>query len=197
MSIKTMRDTLDKLYPGNPGSQKADILYELARDAGKGCIVEVGSSDGYGTVALACGARDGNQQRVYAVDDYAERRGWHNEPYVPETLETWRANITAAGLADSVTLVRKSAAEAVEDWDEPVALLFWDPGVKIDTVLAEFFDWADLITDGGVLAVNDTMRGNLGVDNAIHELVASGAFTLEGVRYGIRLLRREQWQKPG
>lgn len=196
MSIDSMRETLQRLFPKNPGEQKADILYELAQEAAAGCIVEVGSSSGYGTIALACGTRDGKKLPMYAVDDYTERRGWWNEPYVPETLAVWQGNIAAAGVADSVELVQLSAAEAVELWDEPVGLLFWDPGVKIDTVLAEFLDWADTIMDGGVLAINETMAGNLGVDIVVEELLSTGDFVLDGIRYGIRLLRREKWELP-
>ena len=192
MSMQTMREVLQRLYPGNKGMQKADILYQLAQAAEGGCIVEVGSATGFGTCALALGTRDGNQLPVYAVDDFVERRGWHNEPYTPENLTIWTRCIEQAGLVDAVTLIRRSAADAVATWDRPVALLFWDTGVYIDTMLAEFLEWADHIGAGGVLAVNDTLRGDLGVDAVASELIESGAFTLEGIRFGIRVLRRSE-----
>jgi hypothetical protein len=178
------------MYPGNKGMQKADILYELAQAARGGCIVEVGSSTGFGTIALALGTRDGKDLPVYAVDDFTDRRGWHNEPYTPENLTIWTRCIDQAGLTDRVTLVRMTAEDAVYDWTEDVALLFWDPGVKIETVRDDCLDWADWITFGGVLALNDTLKGELGTDAVVAELVDLGIFELEAVRYGIRVLRR-------
>ena len=140
-------------------------------------------------MALALGTADGKRLPVFAVDPFDERRGWTNEPYTSENLTTWTRAVDTAGVAD-VMLIRRTAAEAVELWSEPVALLFWDPGVKIDTVLEEFFAWADQVMVGGLLAVNDTLVGNLGVDSAIGELIETRCFELEGIRYGIRLVRR-------
>lgn len=188
--MQTMRDTLTRLYPGNVGMQKADILYEFAQTARGGCIVEVGSSTGFGTIALALGARDGGRLPVYAVDPYDDRRGWFNEPYSADNLTLWTRAIDEAGVTDNVTLIRDTAAQAVEAWARPVALLFWDPGIKIDAVLAEFLDWADHIAPGGVIAVNETGNGALGVDAAVMQLMQTGAFTLEAIRYNIRIVRR-------
>lgn len=190
MTLQSARSVLLHIFPGNTGMQKADILYELAGAADAGCIVEVGASIGFGTVALALGTADGKHLPVYAVDPFDERRGWTNEPYSEENLTTWTRAIDIAGVTDNVTLIRRTAAEAVEAWHEPVALLFWDPGVKIDSMLAEFFDWADQVIVWGLLAVNDTLAGNLGVDSAVGELIETGCFELEGIRYGIRLVRR-------
>ena len=190
MTLQTARETLLHIFPGNPGMQKGDILYELAQNARDGCIVEVGAFTGFGTVALALGTADGKRLPVYAVDPFDERRGWTNEPYTSENLTTWTRAIDIAGVTDNVTLIRRTAAEAVEAWLRPVSLLFWDPGVKIDTVLAEFFAWADQVMVGGLLAVNDTLVGNLGVDSAVGELIETRCFELEGIRYGIRLVRR-------
>ena len=189
MTLQTARETLLSIFPGNPGMQKGDILYELAQVARDGCIVEVGAFTGFGTVALGLGTADGKRLPVFAVDPFDERRGWTNEPYTSENLTTWTRAVDTAGIAD-VTLIRRTAAEAVELWTEPVGLLFWDPGAKIDTVLAEFLAWADQVMVGGLLAVNDTLVGNLGTDSAISELIETRCFEFEGIRYGIRLVRR-------
>jgi hypothetical protein len=61
--------------PGSTDSDEVSLLYELARQATAGCIVEVGSAKGRSTAALALGAKRGSGAAVYAIEPHEPFQG--------------------------------------------------------------------------------------------------------------------------
>src|SRR5207249_10441007 len=60
---------------GMLSNEECALLYELARAEQDGCIVEIGTFHGKGTIALGLGARDGAQVPVYSVDPFLPYTG--------------------------------------------------------------------------------------------------------------------------
>ena len=109
---------LIKDVPGWLSDEEGEALYELAKDCtGRGVIVEIGSWKGKSTICLGLGSRAGEGVRIFAVDPHADYR--HGE---------FKENVERAGIADLVTPVKGLSQDVVDDFDEPIELLFVDGG---------------------------------------------------------------------
>lgn len=151
-SVQEALVILDEIFPNMPipRRHKCKSLWKLAHEVKSGCIVELGTAEGNGAIALALGA----SVPVFTIDDYANRKGWADEPYGEFYLEKFNRNIKRAGV--DVTLIRESIYEVV--WTKKISLLFWDLGVTgslIDDV-AVWRPWCE------VIAVHDTYDQRLG-----------------------------------
>lgn len=133
--------------------KKYMVLYELAKEARDGCIVELGAWHGGGATALRFGTCAGHNVPVYTVDDHIKRGPF----YGPHDKKRFFECIKTAGV--KVTLISKAVEVACKDWEHPVALLFWDVG---DTGLwRDFYSWKRHIVPGGVFAVHgDRVTGS-------------------------------------
>ena len=137
---------LMKDVPGWLSDEEAEALYELAKECtGKGVIVEIGSWKGKSTICLGLGSRAGNGVRIFSVDPHADYR--HGE---------FKQNIERAGLADLVMPVKGLSQDVVDDFDEPIELLFVDGSHEEDDVRHDFDTWVPKVVDGGTVAFHDT-----------------------------------------
>lgn len=169
-SLTEALDILGKLFP-MPRARwlKCRSLYELAQQAEGGCIVELGAATGTGAIALALGAN----VPVYAVDDYQFRQGWANEWYGPDNAVLFAENVKSANAV--VELVLGDVRDVAKHWDEPVALVHWDLGMRSGMV-RDFFLWEPHVISGGVIAVHDTGERDLGSVGLEHRAAQSGKF---------------------
>jgi len=137
---------LIKDVPGWLSDEEGEALYELAkRCTGEGVIVEIGSWKGKSTICLGLGSRAGSGVRVFAVDPHADYR--HGE---------FKENIERAGIADLVTPVKGMSQEVVDDFDQPIELLFVDGSHEEEDVRHDFDTWVPKVVDGGAVAFHDT-----------------------------------------
>jgi hypothetical protein len=164
-----------------------DKLFDLASEVQEGCIVELGTYHGAGTILLARGARAGYGAQIYTVDDYTEKRGWINEPYVPKDKWIFKKNMRDAKV--EVTLIQKDIHEAAFGWYEPIGMLYWDPGGK-DRFWLDWLDWNKYIVRGGVAVIKDTGNGDLGARERMREICLAGVFEEEECVSGVTVLRR-------
>jgi predicted O-methyltransferase YrrM len=133
--------------PGWLSDEEGEALYELARECtGKGVIVEIGSWKGKSTICLGLGSRAGSGVPIFAVDPHADYR--HGE---------FKQNIDRAGIADLVTPVKGFSQQVVDDFDQPIELLFVDGSHEEDDVREDFDKWVPKVVDGGVVAFHDTV----------------------------------------
>jgi predicted O-methyltransferase YrrM len=169
-SLAETLERIEALFPFPDARRlKTVARYELAQQATGGCIVELGTATGAGAIALAMGAN----VPVYTIDDYAKRQGWANEWYGPQNAEVCEQNIESAGVA--VNLYCSEIREAAQFWTEPVALLFWDLGVR-KSMIEDVRLWEPHIISGGVLAVVDLYDGSLGITHLQDALREAGTF---------------------
>ena len=164
-----------------------DKLFDLASEVQKGCIVELGTFHGAGTILLARGARAGYGAHVFTVDDYVAKTGWIGEHYVPEDKQIFKDRIRMARV--QVTLINKALHEAANNWYEPIGMLYWDPGGK-NRFWHDWLDWNKHIVRGGVAVIKDTAHGDLGVTERIREICSTGVFVKEEHEGGVTILRR-------
>lgn len=172
----------------NHGQWLQKKRFDLASETKEGCIVELGSFRGRGTIVLARGARAGYGAHVYTIDDYTTKRGWANEPYGPKDKAIFIDNLRWAEV--TATLIHKDVHEAAHDWDEPIGMLAWDIGVK-GQFWQDWNDWSKHVVRGGVVLIRDTMDGRIGTFEKIKTIEAEGVFEKEDFGFGVTILRRK------
>jgi MMP 1-O-methyltransferase len=164
---------LIKDVPGWLSDEEGEALYELAKECtGRGVIVEIGSWKGKSTICLGLGSRAGEGVRIFAVDPHADYR--HGE---------FKENIERAGIADLVTPVRGLSQDVVDDFDEPIELLFVDGSHEEDDVRHDFETWVPKVVDGGTVAFHDT-TWHPGVRKVVAEKIYASR-TFRDVRFVI------------
>ncbi|MCP4644487.1 MAG: class I SAM-dependent methyltransferase [bacterium] len=139
-------------------------LYLLASlGSGAGEIVEIGSYMGKSTFWLARGAMDMAREHVTAVDhfigspEHREEGQWHSDVLEEEgtTFHAFMKNITNTGVAQYVNPIRSSSREAVQNWTQPIRLLFIDGEHSYEAVKQDFDMWFPFVCPGGIVAFHD------------------------------------------
>lgn len=175
---------------------EADLLIAATHAAcrleqGRGAIVEIGSYCGRSTVVLANAARAfGDGARVHAVDPHNGRVGAADQGVqsVAPTLERFRSNIAAAGVADVVEVVQKFSWDV--SWSEPIALLFIDGLHDYANVARDFWHFEPWLAHGAYIAFHDYADYYPGVQAFVNELLASGDYEPVQCVRSMMLIRR-------
>lgn len=159
-TVKDFQEIMSRQFVGRKLHQtiKGESLYKLAQLVpGSGNIVELGAYRGMGTAALCLGAKPG--VKVYTVDDYNERTGWAGEHYDYSNYAYFRRNIEALGI--NPVLIKNSIEYARTIIKVVLNLVVFDLGLPV--VVSVFKMWQDNIVPGGLFAVHDTAKGDLGI----------------------------------
>ncbi len=155
-----------------------------------GPVVEVGSYCGRSTVVLGSVVRDlCPAERVYAIDPHGGKI--HPEQVEqPSTLERFRRNIAAAGVAGVVeTIVARSTDVA---WDGPIRLLFIDGWHTYEHVSRDFNHFARWVAPDGLVAFHDYATANNCPDviRFVNDTLAVGAWVKHAQADSLIVLRR-------
>jgi len=167
------------------------LLYQQAREARGGAIVEIGSFHGRSTIALALGSQEGNGAPVYAIDPYISFTGPLGRKFGPRDKIGFFQNLLFTATAPQVWVIHLLSVQASRAWQEPIALLWIDGDHSYGGVKADFDSWSPFVIPGGVVAFHDSLDSRLGVNQLIGELVETGHYKNIGVVETITLLRKE------
>jgi MMP 1-O-methyltransferase len=156
--------------------------------------VEVGAYCGKSTIYLGDACRQ-RGARLYSVDHHRgspeHQKGqpfFDPETYfepldVVDTLPSWRANITYAGLEDTVIGVVGDSKIIGDDWAEgSLRLLFIDGGHESAQVKADYDAWMPTLEADGFLLLHDVDPGvgpyevwKQAHNDGFHEIFAQGS----------------------
>ncbi|HYC71169.1 MAG TPA: class I SAM-dependent methyltransferase [Opitutaceae bacterium] len=164
-------------------------LFQLAADAPAGAqVVEIGSWMGASTCFLAAGLK-GPGAKIYAVDNFqglsmcGEDVSWYQRHFrklgTTSTLEIFRANFAALGLADRAEPVVSdslAAARALAAKRGSIDLIFVDGDHSYEGCKADIDAWLPFVRAGGVMAFHDFGSRASGVTRAIFETTKAGKF---------------------
>ncbi|WP_433327189.1 class I SAM-dependent methyltransferase [Spirillospora sp. CA-294931] len=183
-------------------------LYEAALTYGgrdSAPLLEVGSYCGKSAIYLGAAARR-NGAIVVTVDHHhgseENQAGWeHHDPSLVDpltgrmdTLPTFRKNLAASGLEDSVVAIVGSSRTVAAFWRTPLSLLFIDGGHAEEHARADYEGWSPWIAAGGALVIHDVFPDPADGGQAPYHLylraLASGAFTERRVEGSLRVLER-------
>jgi predicted O-methyltransferase YrrM len=131
--------------------QQGRALFAAAANcSGRGAIVEIGSWKGRSTTWLASGART-RGLKIYAVDPHEGSR----EDPVARTFDAFIANVSRAGVLESIHPLMMTSAAAVEAVKGPVELLFLDADHSIAGASRDADLWLARVMTGGTVMLHD------------------------------------------
>jgi hypothetical protein len=143
-----------------------------AAERSSGTVVEIGSFRGKSTVVLA------SVTPVIAIDPHAgSDRG--PQEFAPDAVrgdadfEAFHANLRAAGVEERVRHVRKFSADALDDVDGPLSLLYVDGAHRFGPARADLVQWGGRVAPGGTMLVHDAFS-SIGVTGALFAVCLSG-----------------------
>ena len=175
---------------------EATFLYNSARTAKRGEVVEIGSWKGRSTICLALGAEKIGK-KVYAVDRHRgdESCGFEN------TLPAFKKNIKKFGVSDVVVPVVMKSEDAAVAWAKkrkPIGLLWIDASHDYMDVKNDFTMWIEYVSHGGVVALHDTFFRD-GPKRVVDEFIFRGNFAYIGfvdeITYAIKVMNLTKTQK--
>jgi hypothetical protein len=140
-------------------SQEAEILFRMASEVESGCIVEVGSHVGEGTLALCAGASIGAKIPVYAIDTHAAsavscgRLGF-------ECRSEFFKLFSRTDLIRYVHLINAPSAIVSVGWREQVSMLVFSCQID-NTIAADFAAWRPHLRAGALVVVPESALGGL------------------------------------
>jgi MMP 1-O-methyltransferase len=154
-------------------------LLQLAeKGPGVGEIVEIGSFLGLSTCYLARGAKRMLREKVTAIDHFKGSPD-HQEGQVNEcgvlleegtTFNKFRENLELLEVADYVTPIVATSAEAAKEWTKPIRLLFIDGDHSYEMSKLDFELWSPFVVAGGIVCLHN-IQARAGVTQFYSELM--------------------------
>lgn len=158
MEMKEIKKLADKAQ-GWLTDKEGELLYNLAKNCkGQGVIVEIGSWKGKSTIYIAQGSKDGNKNKVYAIDPHIGSSEHQKKNKEVWTFDEFKQNIKNANVEDSITPIVKKSADAVNDINEPIEFIFIDGAHEYEYVKEDLDLWFPKVVNGGIIAFHDTIE---------------------------------------
>ncbi len=187
--VKNLRQFF-KRTQGMTSFKEVSLLYELAREARNGCIVEVGSYRGRSTVALGLGSMDGNRVPVFAIEPHEDFRGVLGGKFGPEDRGAFFRTMLDTACYQVVRLINLSSEVVAAQWTKPVGMLWIDGDHSYEGVKRDFACWSPHLTDDATVAFDDATDPTIGPYKIITELLQSGQFQKTETVNKITVLRK-------
>lgn len=149
---------------------QARRLWDRASELGEGArIVEIGSFRGRSMIMLASSAPE--RTDIVAIDPHIGTDRGPQEIVTSTELgesdnSVFNRNLSQAGVSDRVRHVRKLSAEALDDVEGPIDLLYIDGAHRYGPAHDDMVDWGARVADGGTLLVHDSWS-SIGVTGAL------------------------------
>lgn len=159
---------------GQTSRHEAKHLFAMAKQAGGGCIVEVGSYRGRSTSALALGAKAGNKLPLYAIEPHENFEGVYGGQFGHKDRAAFFRNMLKLNLTDTVRLVNLSSETVTRDWNKPVALLWIDGDHSYEGVKRDVAAWFPHLAPHAPVIFDDATDPAIGPFKVIAELLAEG-----------------------
>jgi predicted O-methyltransferase YrrM len=136
-------------------------LFEAAKRAAGGVILEIGSYEGKSTLFLGNGSLRGFGKKVYAVDPHDGGPDLQKPGQIINTLEAFNTNMKKGGIDAIVETRVMKSEEAEKDWTQPISLLFIDGAHEYKYAEQDFLLWEKHVIEGGEIAFHDTSVYNV------------------------------------
>ena len=154
--IETITSKIDGcLFPG-----EEVFLAQLAKSCtGSGVIVEIGSYLGRSGVSLGLGSMQGSRTMVFTFDHF------EGDPFMKVSIdqfETLKRNIEKSGVDSIVLTSTDPSNKAVQNFSDPIELLFIDANHTFEDVEMDYLTWSPKVVSRGLIAFHDTFDPVMG-----------------------------------
>jgi MMP 1-O-methyltransferase len=192
VSVSISRRELELILsvPGSTDSEEVSLLYELASQVTRGCIVEVGSAKGRSTVALALGAKSGGGAAVYAIEPHEHFEGVLGGVFTPRNRAAFFESLLRSDTVEIVRLVNVSSEVVAPGWQAEVGLVFIDGDHRFEGAMRDFECWTTHLVEGGLMVLHDSIDPSLGPFRVIELALASGEYDRVRASSRATILRR-------
>jgi MMP 1-O-methyltransferase len=159
-------------YEGIPGwlsEDEAITLYELARElpANSPVAVEIGSWQGKSSLVIAKGLKGKTTPVLYCIDPFNGDAGASDRVLYSRALSTMNKSLKEAfldnmrrhGVLDVVRPLEGYSFDVVNDFKDPIDLLFIDGAHEFEAVFQDYEQWSPLLRPGGMIAFHDVVFG--------------------------------------
>ncbi len=149
---------------------QARRLHDRAAELGASAqIVEIGSFRGRSMIVLASVAADG--VAITAIDPHmGSDRGPQeieaDQARGDDDYNLFHANLSAAGVDERVTHVRKMSDAALGDVEGEIDLLYIDGAHRFGPARADIVQWGERVSGGGTMLIHDSFS-SIGVTLAL------------------------------
>ncbi len=149
---------------------QARRLHDRAAELGAGAqIVEIGSFRGRSMIVLASVAAD--EVAITAIDPHmGSDRGPQeieaDQARGDDDYDLFHANLSAAGVDERVTHVRKMSDAALDDVEGEIDLLYIDGAHRFGPARADIVQWGERVSGGGTMLIHDSFS-SIGVTLAL------------------------------
>jgi predicted O-methyltransferase YrrM len=183
------RDCISRI-DGSATKEEACYLFELAKSAPSGCIVELGSFRGRATMTLALGTTAGNSLPVYAVEPHEPFVGELGDRSGPLDRAHFMKELVALGLYSLVRLVNVPGEALAAKSIAPISMLLLDADPRYHAIKRDVEHWREALATGASLLFAGSSNPDSGPGRVARELIQSAEFALESVVGGITHLRK-------
>lgn len=138
------------------------ILYGTVRALKPNVVVEIGSSRGLSTCAMALACFHNERGRVYAIDPH-ERNPWTDRGTTGDNLSFLLERLATYRLQEWCEILRDYSHNVANRWSRPIDFLFIDGDHSYQGVKADFEAFSRWLTPHALVAFHDS-----GWQNTIH-----------------------------
>jgi hypothetical protein len=157
--------------------EEANLLFKLASEVSKGCILEIGSYRGRSAVALALGTQHSNHHvPVYAVEPHEAFTGALGGEFGPQDRVEFFKNMLKTHCAKTVRLINLSSEVVSKGWQQAIGLLWIDGDHTYEATRRDFDCWAPFVLPGAKVAFHDSLDEKLGPIKVIGEILSAGGY---------------------
>jgi len=181
--LDTMRRT-----EGWLGDQEGELLISAVVEAAarsdrpgwegdRRTVVEIGSYCGRSTIVLAAALKAASpSSRLWSIDPHQGEVGAVGQGLTSNgpTLDIFRANVAAAGVADVIETVLEYSYEVA--WRQPIHLLMIDGLHDFENVSRDFHHFERWLADGALILFHDYAPYFPGVVAFVDRLIAGGSY---------------------
>lgn len=133
------------------------LLYHLARNVKKGCIVEVGSWKGKSTVWIGWAIKDSKKKiPFFAIDPHTGSEEHQIKKKKVWTFDEFKTNIKNGKVTSVVKPLVMTSEDAISKVTRPVSFVFIDGDHSYTAVKKDFELWFPKVAVGGVMAFHDS-----------------------------------------
>ncbi|MGO1118063.1 class I SAM-dependent methyltransferase [Rhodovibrionaceae bacterium A322] len=162
---------------GSMSPAETELLYSLASQVTKGCILEVGSWRGRSSTAMGLATLDaGMDIKVYAVDPHEPFTGVYGGEFGAKDRGHFYQNMLRTGCYKAVRLINLSSEIIAPGWKDPISLLFIDGDHSYEGVKRDAECWLPHLVPGGTVVFDDAVDEEIGPFKLIEELLADGGY---------------------
>ncbi|MCK4667784.1 class I SAM-dependent methyltransferase [Candidatus Dependentiae bacterium] len=175
---------------GSVSFEECQCLFSLAYQVSDGCIIEIGSSQGRSTIALAIGSYLCNKIPLYAVEPHIEFIGILGGKFGIKDKIGFYKNMLNYEVLEIVNLLNTKSEIIGKCWEEEISLLWIDGDHSYDSVKKDFYIWEKKLIKGGLVAFHDSLDEKLGPYKVIKEILLNNRYSKCEIINRITILKK-------